>query len=333
MEQRTMLSFFLFCLLMLPIVPASRPLESTPPEIIVAPLGMGATVNALPDGVDSLVLPDGTPLHIKVVKGFSSENAKVGDVIDFSIAFEVRVDGVVVIPQRTALAAKVVSVSRPRRGYRGGQVKVAYDALTLPTGETATVRPILKPPHKGAKAAQGAADATATAAGLFITAGIPLLAAPFIKGDEQVVPEGTIAVVYLNGQLSISRKVAMALQPAYAYVYVGEGVTERRRDLSVPRLFCGERPVGVSFRALQLELLPGTYWFSTDNQKDRPIRIDVLASHEYHIGRDRRGLLAEEFQGKKGRVYPPRMVDEDLTKLTPEEYRSLIAEPAVKGND
>jgi hypothetical protein len=298
---------------------------------------LAATVRALPDEVDSLVLPDGTPLRIKVAKGFSSENVRVGDVIDFAVAFEVRVGGVVVIPQRIVLAAKVVSVSRPRRGARDGQVKIAYGALALPTGETATVRPILKPTNKSAKAAKGAADATAAAATVFITAGVPLLALPFLKGDEQVVPDGTITVVYLNGPVSISRKAAMALQPSpasgYAYVYISEAVRGRRKDLSLPQLYCGQRLLNDGYGELQLELPPGTYWFSTDSQKEGPARIDVLASHEYAIWRNRHGLLAKELQPKKGPVYPHRFVDEDLTKLTPEEYRSLIAEPAVKGNE
>jgi hypothetical protein len=294
---------------------------------------VGTTVSAHPDEADALVLPDGTPVRIRVAKGFSSENARVGDVIEFAVALEVRVDGVVVIPQRTALAAKVVFVSRPRRRDRDGQVKVAYDAFTLPTGETATVRPILKRPNKGAKAAQAAADATAEAAEVVMTVGLGLLAFSLSKGEEQVVPEGTLAVVYLNGPLSISRKAVMALQPApaagYAYVHISEYVRVRKKDLSLTKVFCGERLMNELYGELQLELPPGTYWFRTDNQKDRPVRIEVLASHEYYIWRNQHGLLAKELQGKKARIYPRRFVVENLTKLTPEECRALTAEPIV----
>jgi len=82
---------------------------------------------------------------------------------------------------------------------------------------------------------------------------------------------------------------------------------------------------------LQLELPPGTYWFTTDNQKDRPARIEALASHEYGIWKNRQGLVGKESRPRKGRLYPDhfadRLLDEDLTKLTPEEYRSLTAPP------
>src|SRR5713226_4019041 len=51
------------------------------------------------DEADFVVLPDGTPVPLKIVKGLSSESAKVGDVINFAVAFEVRVGELVVIPQ------------------------------------------------------------------------------------------------------------------------------------------------------------------------------------------------------------------------------------------
>lgn len=338
MKARIPLRFLAFSLLLpstmaaiqtsQPAQPASAAAPQSPPE---------ATASARADDDDSIVLPNGTPLRIKVVNGFSSANAKVGDVIDFAVGFEVRADGVVVIPQRTALAGKVVSVNRPRRGARGGQVKVAFEKLSLTTGEAATVRPNLKSPNKGKEIANAAEEAPGLAGALFMTAGTPLLALPFEKGEEQVVPAGTIEVVYLNGPLHISRKAAMAMLPAsdagVAYVYVGETVTGRRKNLSVPTLFCGDRVVAASFGALQLELSPGTYWFRTDNEKENPARIEVLANREYAIWRNRHGLIAKEIHPKKGRIYPRQFEDKDLTKLTPEEFRALTAEPAVKRND
>jgi len=338
MEQRTKLTFLLPCLLALPSVPLLWHVES-PPESTASPQRVvGTTVSAPPVESDSLVLPDGTPLRLKVAMGFSSNGTKVGDVIVFSVAFEVRVDGVVVIPQRTILTAKVVSVTRPGRGMRDGEVRVAYDALTLPTGETATVRAFLKTKttSEGGKIAKGAADATGTAVGVVLTAGVGLVAAAVTKGQEEVISTGALSVVYLDGPLSIDRKAAIALQPApdsgYGFVHVrGSVVVQRRHNLS--KLYCGELLINSTYGGLQLELPQGTYWFSTDSQKDRPARIDVLANHEYVISRNGHGLLAKEFQLKKGTVYPVWSSDLDMTGLTPERYKALTAEPANKGND
>ena len=173
---------------------------------------------------------------------------------------------------------------------------------------------------------------------LFFTAGVPLLAL-LAKGNDQVVPEGSIEVIYLNGPLRISRKAMMALQPTLAsdraYVYLSESVRyfrNPRKDMYSPKLFCGQRLVSDS-HPLRLELRPGNYWFSTEEKKEGSIRVELLPRHEYFIGIHRHRLVLNEIKPKKKRVYPHQLVDEDLTKLTSEEYRSLTAEPAIKGNE
>jgi len=287
----------------------------------------------LDDG-ESVALPDGSPIRVRVVKGFSSANAKVGDVVNFEVAFEIRVNGVVVIPRRTGFVAKIVAVNPPRRGFRDARVSVVYEPLTLPTGETVTVRPILKPgPNKAVKVAEGAGNAAASAAELFITAGIPLIVL-FKKGDEQVLPEGTVETFYLNGPVNVSRKAVMALQPSLAsghtYIYFTgiEGIG--RNSINIPKLFCGEWPLYGLYQT-ELELNPGTYWFSTDYAKDRPVRLDALPDHEYIIGRNKHGLFAKEFETRYIST-TTKLSLQDWTKLTPEDYRWLTADPPNKGS-
>jgi len=226
--------------------------------------------------------------------------------------------------------------------------------MTLPTGETATVRSIKKPPKKAAKVEEGATTTVGTAAELFITAGVPLLVL-FKKGDEQVVPEGMLEKVYLNGPLRLNRKAVMALQPSsasgYANVYVGESVRGAwlfcgERDISdFPRMRLGP-PFYWSSVHWRLQLPPGSYWFSENYHEDpryrfykgaapRPVRIEVVAGREYAVGIRKKELVARELSGKahkslyKPDVYPSLLLDKDLTKLKPDEYRSLTAEPAA----
>ncbi|MGO9403482.1 MAG: hypothetical protein ACLPVW_08435 [Terriglobales bacterium] len=193
------------------------------------------------------------------------------------------------------------------------------------------MRATSRPRHynKAKDTAEGTAEAAGVAVGLFLMLGVPLVAL-LTKGDEQVVPAGTIEVVYLNGPLRVNRKSAVELQPApssgYAYVYVGP-------QISVRNVFCGQTLLNDSREALQLELNPATYWFSTGDRKGQPARIEVAANREYYIGKNRRGLFAKEFQGTKGPSYRGLgVVNKDLTKLTPEEYRSLTAEPVSSGS-
>lgn len=313
--------------------------QSTTPQQAASPPGPPrATVSTSADDADSLVLPDGTPIRLKLVDGFSSESAEVGDVIGFAVAFDVPADGIIVIPRRTGLVAKVASVSHARRGAKNGQVRIAIEPLTLPTGEIATLRPTRKAPHphKAAKAAEAAAATTTMAAGLFITAGIPLLAL-FAKGEEEIVPEGATEILYLNGPVRVSRKAAMALQPdpasGHAYVYIPGGN---------PMIFCGARMVaGASYEATELELNPGVYWFSSGFPKDRPMRVELLPGHEYIVGTNKHAVFAREFQTSSiptltyynSGAHLLRLAQTDLTKLPPEEYRSLTAEPPIKGKD
>jgi hypothetical protein len=61
------LIFTFLTLLTLTTVSAPGPLESTRPELTVAPQAMPeAKVGAHPDEADSLGVPDGTPLRVKV---------------------------------------------------------------------------------------------------------------------------------------------------------------------------------------------------------------------------------------------------------------------------
>jgi hypothetical protein len=291
-----MLALHSFGLLtMLAVTSLIRPESALAKQTSLPQGSPSAEVNSSPTDSDSILLPDGTPIRIKTATGFSSTTTKAGDLIHFSVAFEVRADGLVVIPQRLDFAGKVVSVSRARRRARDGHVKVAFEALTLPTGEVATIRPGRKPSHKSARVAELAA----TSAVVVFTEGMPLLVL-LSKGEEQIVPEGTVEVVYLNGPLGISRKAAMALQPTpssgYAYVYVGEGVMTQRSDLSIPKLFCGQRRVADSVGSVQMELGAGTYWFSTDRKEDHSVRVSVLPNREYLLGRNRHGLFGSSMR-------------------------------------
>ena len=100
-------------------------LALNPSELIACAIPLQETPKtetaANPDDSDSLLLPDGTPIRVRVVKGFSSASVKEGDVVDFAIAFEVRANGVAVIPRHTAFVGKIVSVTPPRRGAKDAQ--------------------------------------------------------------------------------------------------------------------------------------------------------------------------------------------------------------------
>ena len=299
--------------------------QSTPTELAAVPQSAPeATISTHTNDADSLVVPDGTPLLIKVVKEFSSSNAKVGDVINFDVVLAVRVDGITVIPKGTALTAKVVSVTSYGRYGKSGHVKIAFEKFSLATGEVAGVRS----QHAAKHAAETAAQTPLFVIG-FITSGYPLLE----KGTDQFVAAAETMVVSLSGPLRVSREAAARRQQPAA----GPAIVYIEPRLKTSRLWCGQTLLAdETFHPmvyLQLDLNPGTYWFSEGKQQDHPARIDVTEGHEYYVAAGRHGLSVAESQANKDFFVDGFILQErDMTKLTSEESSSLEAQPAVKEN-
>jgi len=285
------------------------------------------TAHTAAEDADSIEVPDGTAIHIRVLNGFSSASAGVGDDIHFEVVSAVKANELVVIPRRMGLTAKVVAVKHSGHFAKNGHVVAVYDALTLPSGEKATVRLLLKPRNKAAKAGEVAGQAVAVGALTFITAGMLLPAMTLSKGHDDVVTEGTMVDVYLNGPLRVSKKAVISVQStllddhAYVDVFWTTGGKE-----SVTTLFCGQRLVIDSSGTFQLEMHPGTYWFR-QRQDDQPVRVELLPGHEYTVLRNPGGLHVEEFHPGKDGALPSQFTFQDLTKLAPEKYKALTVEP------
>jgi hypothetical protein len=289
-----------------------------------------AVTSANLDDNDSVTLRDGLPLRIKATDGYSSSTAKVGDSIIFTVTYPVLVDGIVVIPAGTVVAAKVSSVMTPRGKLRDGQVNIAFDGLTLPSGQAITVRPLLNPllPKNKIKEAVNTVSGAPGTAIQYSPSFLPLL---FIKGEEQVVAPGTIEVVYLNGPLQLSRKAAMNLAPAVGSAIADVFYVNRHGGFHM-RLYCGQRLLGdYSYKeGVRLRLKPGIYWLSTGNRNDAIAEVHARENSPSYVERDKGGLFVKDFQSNIDLIYRGLMrksSDLDLTTLTTEESRTLTGQP------
>ena len=250
----------------------------------------------------------------------------MGDLIEFIVPFAVRVDGIIVIPHGTLVNAKVLERTAPRRGSKDAVLNLAFEEFELPSGESATVRVIRKPPTTGQKTVGEAIE------GVNDALGILFFGQYFSKGREWVVVPGAIGVVYLDGPLRISRKAAVQAQPApgtrYAWVVAS----------NLAYLACGQRfmPEIRSGEILQLKLNPGNYWFSTDaytgkwNVKPhmKKARVNLAEDHEYEVKLDKHSeLVVTELDDRN--LYG-HLTTLDLTGLTAEENRLLAAESIIK---
>ena len=344
--KRHIMFAVLFLVLLIPAAATARQIPQSPqPASTSTPQATPEAMGTHLDDVDSIVVPDGTPFRIKLVEGYSSATLSVGDTIKYAVVDSVWEDGIAVIPQGMAITGKVVGVRHPRRG-RDGEVRIALEKFSLPTGEAATVRAILRPRTRprtrGGKTKEGAKVGIEAAADItaitfmfpMITAAAPVMI--FVKGHEEVVPAGGIRVMYLNGPLTVSREAAAKQEPpsdsGLAHVFYRDDRIGKRT------LFCGQRFLGPDYgnEVHRFNLKPGAYWFSTGRGSEKAVKMEVLENREYYLKREHGGLFVKDFQENQASLYdqifygPYRFVDQDLSKLPGDELKLLSAEPITK---
>ncbi len=342
--------------------------------ILSPPPDLGAQPNALPGQSaaqekvappqaaaapsDSITVPDGTPLTLQLVSELSSATAKLGDTVQFTTPYPLRINGMVVVPKGTALSCTVVQVSRPHRPSKNGQVSVSVEKLVLPNGEIVALRLVKSASGKpGSMAMQQKSDGLGLlwlAAPIDPAAWIGIAISPFVKGHEQVYPAGTRSLVYFNGPVNLDRAALLKLQPppykGPAQVFFNDlnafadpapyMVTEVLfTDFSAPAIrFCGQVRAGDLSVPLRLKLNPGTYSFIVDltgrviRGKAQPVQLEVHEDHQYWIQRERGKLFVNDVQQHQTEFEivqsALRMIDKDFTSLPPKDSCPQVARPA-----
>lgn len=250
-----------------------------------------------------VTVSDGTPIILRLEKALSSAKAKVGDPVQFMVAFPVLAHAFVVVPQGTAVSGTVVEV-RPRRHFgKNGEFSIAINDLILPAGMSVTVRQELESTsternHSTGKAAGDVSRAVVESVPFFGVT-LPMMAAAkgFEKGAEQVYPAGHLVTAYINGPVTVNRSALVPYQgpqggPAQVFFKndgcAGDTVCDPV-TLKLGKSFF----VGQLFEFLRVELKPGTYSFSTDKTQD-PLQVELLANHQYWVERKQNTLVADD---------------------------------------
>lgn len=292
---------------------------------------------------DVITVPDGKPVETKLTKDLSTAAAKVGDDVGLTVAHSVVQDGLVIIPEGTALSAKITAVRHAGRASRNGNVSFSVENVTLPEGETATLRP--KPPptagqnlhHAAAAMGYMAVDSELPPGGgiVLLAVGGPLMLV--WKGHEKVYYAGQTTTLYLHGPLTLKREAVLRMQPqpykGPAQVFYKDLATfihykGEDRDME---FYCGRKYLGDvrPYGTLQLELNPGTYWFSAGKDGRLKLRLVVEADHQYYVKRDDQGLSIMDFDDDPSLLEEgPLRNNMDFTSATPEVTADLLAMPS-----
>jgi hypothetical protein len=137
-----------------------------------------------PDLAKTLILPDSTPVRMKLGKAISSADAKVGDEVSLEVSEEVIVDGLLII-QKGASAEGVVNEAQPKKALgRGGKLGVLVRSVRLANNDQAVLR----------SGSEGKGSSS--------TAGVVI---PVMRGRDITFPKGTEITAFVNGDTRLKR--------------------------------------------------------------------------------------------------------------------------------
>ncbi|HTT34031.1 MAG TPA: hypothetical protein VMH48_10555 [Methylomirabilota bacterium] len=166
-----------------PVQPAAsqppRPRMAYDPPVAPPP----APTKAIPAGFD-LTLPNDTLIRLKLNKSLSSETAHVGDVVDLTVAEDVLVDGLCVIPHGAA-AVGIVSEAEPRKRMgHGGKLGLTINFVRMANNDKAAVRSFQE--SAGGNSSTGVVN-------------------PLAHGKEVVFAQGAEFTAYVDGDVYLKR--------------------------------------------------------------------------------------------------------------------------------
>ncbi len=142
----------------------------------------------------TIAIPDGTKLRVKLDQTISSASATEGQVVELIVTDALKIDDTVVIPEGARVTGTIVMAQEKRRMGRAGKLDFSVDRVRAIDGEWI---PLRYSPSKRT------GDSHATRNGI-ITAGVAVVfwpAAPFVllaKGKDVTINKGVIFDVFTD---------------------------------------------------------------------------------------------------------------------------------------
>jgi hypothetical protein len=139
-------------------------------------------------------LEDGTKVPLTLGRELSSGKEVTGNRVDFIVAEDISVKGVVVIPKGSKAMGTIVEAQGKRRMGRAGKLHVSIEEVRLADGQRAKLRATQEVKGKGRQGLMAGAM-IGTAIVFFPAAPVFLL----MKGKDVVIPQGTPVASYVDG--------------------------------------------------------------------------------------------------------------------------------------
>jgi hypothetical protein len=161
-------------------------------KILAAMILRNAAANASTAPV-ALALHDGTPIRLRLARDLTFTNIKPGEMADFEILDDLRIDGLLVIAHGVRVSATITQAEPKTRMGRGGKLGVNLDSVPLLNGRKVAIR-VTQEGH-----ARASTEATAAAA--MVRPAAPALL--FVYGRDEAFPAGTGIAVYIDGEIKL----------------------------------------------------------------------------------------------------------------------------------
>ena len=100
----------------------------------------GQTYKNAATSTDTVTLPDGTPLTLRLETSLSSATAKVGDPVQFKVARPILAHGFPFVPNETSVSGTIVQVRHSGHFGKNGEFNIAIKDIALPVGTSISVR-------------------------------------------------------------------------------------------------------------------------------------------------------------------------------------------------
>ena len=209
-----------------------------------------------------LIIPDGTPVVLRLAENVCSAHARVGDHLDFVVVRDVDLGGFVVIPAGTMARGSITRVKGKRFLGIGGNVGLQLDSVMLANGERVRLQASLD--------VKGRSRTKLMAAAMLATGLIFLPAAPVFlltRGHDSTVVKSTELTARIEGATPV---LSAGLQRSRE----GSSQLAEMMDYLPPRVFDGEGRQGdmlnLVFVARQEDLQEAFQragWVKTDRWK------------------------------------------------------------------
>lgn len=145
----------------------------------------------------ALALHDATPIRLRLARNLTFTNVKPGEMADFEILDDLRIDGLLVMAHGVRATAAIIEAEPKTRMGRGGKLGVTLASLPLLNGDKVAIRAAPQGPAMEHPEATGGATPELA----MVRPAAPSLL--FKYGKEEVFPEGTGITVYTDGEVRL----------------------------------------------------------------------------------------------------------------------------------